>query len=234
MFTRMLRHARPGPERFTELAGDLFEVMAGGGRVGFETVAWFNGGLFDDSTTLPLEKSDIETVLAGSDLDWSEIDPSILRHAVRARPRSRQARPARGALHGPGTRSCCWSNRWWSARRCARSRPCVRVGELPVPGAPALKDIEHRVQFEAEALGFQRAFPERSAPANVNGIGAQPRTRRNWRACRCGSARSGGMRRNGFPEAPDPILKPLDTIECRDAILTADNLQPESPRRPTW
>ncbi len=55
-----------------------FEVMATGGRVGFETVAWFNGGLFDDSTTLPLKKSDIETVLAASDLDWSEIDPSIL------------------------------------------------------------------------------------------------------------------------------------------------------------
>ena len=55
-----------------------FEVMATGGRVGFETEAWFNGGLFDDSTALPLEKSDIETVLAASDLDWSEIDPSIL------------------------------------------------------------------------------------------------------------------------------------------------------------
>ena len=52
--------------------------MATGGRVGFETVAWFNGGLFDDSVALPLEKSDIETVLAASDLDWSEIDPSIL------------------------------------------------------------------------------------------------------------------------------------------------------------
>ena len=78
MFTRMLRHARPAPERFTELAGDLFEVMATGGRVGFETVAWFNGGLFDDSTVLPLERSDIDTVLAASDLDWSEIDPSIL------------------------------------------------------------------------------------------------------------------------------------------------------------
>ena len=40
--------------------------------------AWFNGGLFDDGAVLPLEKSDIETVLAASDLDWSEIDPSIL------------------------------------------------------------------------------------------------------------------------------------------------------------
>ena len=35
-------------------AGDLFEVMATGGRVGFETVTWFNGGLFDDSHRVPL------------------------------------------------------------------------------------------------------------------------------------------------------------------------------------
>jgi hypothetical protein len=33
----------------------------------------------------------------------------------------------------------------------------------------ALKDLEHRVQFEAESLGFQRAFPE-MGPANVKGI----------------------------------------------------------------
>ena len=78
MFTRMLRHAHPAPERFPELAGELFQVMASGGRVGFEAVAWFNGGLFDDGAALPLEKSDIETVLAAADLDWSEIDPSIL------------------------------------------------------------------------------------------------------------------------------------------------------------
>ena len=37
------------------------------------------------------------------------------------------------------------------------------------------------------------------------------------------------MRRNGFAEARDPILKPLDTIECRDAIVTADNTEPEWP-----
>ena len=78
MFTRMLRHALPVPARFGELAGELFRAMASGGRVGFETVDWFNGSLFNDDTTLPLEKNDIQTVLEASDLDWSEIDPSIL------------------------------------------------------------------------------------------------------------------------------------------------------------
>ena len=77
MFTRMLRQAQRTPAQFTELAAELFRVMAGGGRVGFEAVAWFNGGLFDDGAALPLEAADIETVLAASDLDWSEIDPSI-------------------------------------------------------------------------------------------------------------------------------------------------------------
>jgi type II restriction/modification system DNA methylase subunit YeeA len=37
------------------------------------------------------------------------------------------------------------------------------------------------------------------------------------------------MRRNGFSEARDPILKPLDTIECRDAILTPEGEEPEWP-----
>ena len=30
------------------------------------------------------------------------------------------------------------------------------------------------------------------------------------------------MRRNGFEAATDPILKPLGTIECRDAVLGPD------------
>ena len=78
MFTRMLEQARRTPGRFADLAGDLFRVMASGGRVGFETVEWFNGGLFDDDAALPLEQSDIDAVLAASNLDWSEIDPSLL------------------------------------------------------------------------------------------------------------------------------------------------------------
>ena len=63
MFTRMLQQARRTPEQFTELAAELFRAMAAGGRVGFEAVAWFNGGLFDDGAALPLEAADIETVI---------------------------------------------------------------------------------------------------------------------------------------------------------------------------
>ncbi len=38
------------------------------------------------------------------------------------------------------------------------------------------------------------------------------------------------MRRNGFSGTRPPILEPLDTIECRDAILNPDGSEPEWPQ----
>ena len=78
LFTRMLEQARQQPEEFAAMARDLFAAMATGGRVGFEPVAWFNGGLFADDAVLPLAKAEIDTVLQAATLEWSEIDPSIL------------------------------------------------------------------------------------------------------------------------------------------------------------
>ena len=78
MFTRMLEHAWSRPDDFKDMARGLFGAMSTGGRIGFENVEWFNGGLFDDDTALPLGKTDIEITLKAAALDWSEIDPSIL------------------------------------------------------------------------------------------------------------------------------------------------------------
>ena len=274
MFTRMLRHVRPAPERFTELAGDLFEVMATGGRVGFETVAWFNGGLFDDSTALPLEKSDIETVLAASDLDWSEIDPSILgtlfergldpakRAQLGAHYTDRDKimllvepvviRPLLVEWAAEKTAIAAELDRAEAAKSAAvrtkrrneaerrlrafleRLRrfkvldPACGSGNFLYLALQALKDIEHRVQLEAEALGFQRAFPE-VGPANVKGIEINPYAAELARVS-VWIGEIQWMRRNGFSEARDPILKPLDTIECRDAIVTSDGAEARWPK----
>ena len=78
MFTRLLEQARQSPDEFETMARNLFGAMAAGGRVGIETVGWFNGGLFKDDATLPMNKTQIETTLKASELDWSNIDPSIL------------------------------------------------------------------------------------------------------------------------------------------------------------
>ena len=37
------------------------------------------------------------------------------------------------------------------------------------------------------------------------------------------------MSRNWFPGSRRPVLDPLETIECRDAILTPDGGEPEWP-----
>ena len=83
------------------------------------------------------------------------------------------------------------------------------------------------MQLEAEALGFQRAFPE-IGPANVKGLEINPYAAELARVS-VWIGEIQWMRRNRFYESRNPILKPLDTIECRDAILTPDNIEPKWP-----
>ena len=273
MFTRMLQQARRTPAAFLALAGELFRVMATGGRVGFEAVDWFNGGLFDDDAALPLEQSEIETVLAASALDWSEIDPSIL-GTLFERGLDPGKRAQLGAHYTDRDKIMLivepvvmrpWLAKWDAAKAeiaaaldraeaakspAARTRqrkaaegqlrafldglraftvldPACGSGNFLYLALHALKDLEHRVQLEAEALGFQRAFPE-IGPANVKGIEINPYAAELARVS-VWIGEIQWMRRNGFAEARNPILKPLDTIECRDAILTPDSAEPEWP-----
>jgi hypothetical protein len=77
MFVRMLEAAKAAPSEFQPLASSLFGAMKDGGLVGFERIEWFNGGLFDDSSALPLIGEDVALCLKVASLNWSEIDPSI-------------------------------------------------------------------------------------------------------------------------------------------------------------
>src|SRR5437870_956410 len=77
IFGRMLEEAERTPSDFEELAAQLFDAMREGGRIGYERVEWFNGGLFDDDRALPLKRDDIRLIRRAAERDWSEIDPSI-------------------------------------------------------------------------------------------------------------------------------------------------------------
>jgi hypothetical protein len=77
MFLRMLEAARTEPAQFQRHASTLFAAMKQGGLVGFENIEWFNGGLFDDDNSLPLDADDVALCLRAAKLDWSEVDPSI-------------------------------------------------------------------------------------------------------------------------------------------------------------
>ena len=274
MFTRMLEQARRRPDAFAELARRLFGAMSAGGDVGFETVAWFNGGLFDDDAALPLDKAGIETSLAAAALDWSDIDPSILgtlfergldpdkrsqlgahytdrdkiMHIVEpvvVRPLFAEWEEAKANIAatleraeavGPGavrTRRRAEAERRFHAflerlRGFTVLDPACGSGNFLYLALHALKDLEHRVQLEAEALGLQRGFPE-IGPANVRGIEVNAYAAELARVS-VWIGEIQWMRRNGFAEPCDPILKPLDTIECRDAILTPDGKEPDWPQ----
>ena len=273
MFTRMLQQARKQPGEFATMARTLFGAMATGGLVGFETVAWFNGGLFDDDAALPLEKSEIETTLEAAALDWSEIDPSILGtlfergldpdkrsqlgahytdrdkimrivEPVVVRPWLAEWEAVRTEIAGRLERATASKSKAARTQRRGQAErrlraflerlreftvldPACGSGNFLYLALHALKDLEHRAQLEAEAMGLPRNFPA-VGPANVRGIEINAYAAELARVS-VWIGEIQWMRRNGFNESRDPILKPLETIECRDAILTPEGGEPEWP-----
>jgi len=91
----------------------------------------------------------------------------------------------------------------------------------------ALKDLEHRANLDAEALGLPREFPG-VGPQCVKGIEINPFAAELARVS-VWIGEIQWMKRNGFDAARNPILKPLETIECRDALLNPDGTEAEWP-----
>jgi type II restriction/modification system DNA methylase subunit YeeA len=90
-----------------------------------------------------------------------------------------------------------------------------------------LKDIEQRVNLDAEALGFQRTFPA-VGPQAVRGIEINPYAAELARVS-VWIGEIEWMLRNGYNVPDNPILKPLENIECRDAVLNHDGTEAQWP-----
>jgi len=268
LFERMLDAARKLPSRFQSFASRLFAAMAErGGEIDFTPVAWFNGGLFDDSAALPLEADDIALLQRAAALDWAEIDPSILgtlfergldpdkRSQLGAHYTSRDMierlidpvvrQPllaewsivqdqiatalAVGASAKPGSRAKREAPRraetlfhgFLDRLRAFRVLdPACGSGNFLYLALLGLKDLEHQTMVEAEAIGLQREFPQ-VGPEAVLGLEVNPYAAELARV----SVWIGHIqwaRRHGFPAPFDPVLRTLDTIACRDAVLADD------------
>jgi type II restriction/modification system DNA methylase subunit YeeA len=105
--------------------------------------------------------------------------------------------------------------------------PACGSGNFLYVALRALKDIEHRANLDAEALGLPRGFP-RVGPECVLGIELNPYAAELARVS-VWIGEIQWMRRNGFDAAKNPILRNLDTIECRDAVLNE-----ATGERATW
>ena len=93
-----------------------------------------------------------------------------------------------------------------------------------------LKDLEKEVILFAMDRGYP-GFPPQVAPWQLHGIEINPYAFElaqmsvwigylQW------------LRNNGFGEPEDPVLRPMDSFECKDAIL--DLSDPDNPKEPEW
>ncbi|MEM1380744.1 MAG: class I SAM-dependent DNA methyltransferase [Pseudomonadota bacterium] len=264
LFQRSMELAVNRPEEAQENLRDLFKAMNRGGRVGFEAVKHFNGGLFDDDTALPLEKDDVKDLVAAAKLDWSEIDPSIF-GTLFERGLDPSKRSQLGAHYTDAEKIMMivepviiepLTAEWLEVKekieaelaKAAKGKGAVRTraknkaeklhkdfieqlanfrvldpacgsGNFLYLSLKALKDIEQRANSEAEDLGLAREFP-RVGPENVLGIEINSYAAELARV----SIWIGDiqwMQKKGFGTS-SPILRPLDNIENRDALIEQD------------
>ena len=105
--------------------------------------------------------------------------------------------------------------------------PSCGSGNFLYLALKALKDIEHQVNLEAEALGLERQH-DVTGPHNVLGIelneyAAELARLTVW----IGELQWRIQRGYGFKL--NPVLEPLDHIECRDAVLGPDGREAAWP-----
>jgi type II restriction/modification system DNA methylase subunit YeeA len=296
LFKKMLTASLEDPDSFAANAQQLFAAMARkGGKVGFTQIDWFNGGVFEDDSALPLTKADIKVALAAANRNWSNIDPSIMGtlfergldpgkrsqlgahytdpekimlivNPVIVEPLTREweeikptieeqfakakaakdARPPNqkiAARFYQGQRQ-----REENARRAAREQfdayidrlrdfrvldPACGSGNFLYLALKKLKDLERQANIDFSELSKKYDFPVAIfapvvGPENLKGIEINPFAAELARVS-VWIGEIQWMRENGLGASRDPILKPLDTIECRDAVLNADGSEAEWP-----
>lgn len=99
--------------------------------------------------------------------------------------------------------------------------PACGSGNFLYLALKALKDLEKRANLEAEALGLQRQLGIEVSPANVLGLELEPYAAELARVT-VWIGELQWMLKNGYPYPDKPILRPLDTVENRDALMNED------------
>jgi type II restriction/modification system DNA methylase subunit YeeA len=98
--------------------------------------------------------------------------------------------------------------------------PACGSGNFLYLSLQGIKDIENRVVLECEAMGLPPrdlgVGPEILHGIEINALAAELARTTIW----IGDIQWGI--RNGIYARPEPILRPLHSIECRDALLTPD------------
>ncbi|MEO7916375.1 MAG: DNA methyltransferase [Dokdonella sp.] len=280
LFTKMVRASKGNPGLFDKRAKELFAAMQKGGDVAFQNIPWFNGGLFDNDSTLPLQADEIDILQAACDLEWDEIDPSIF-GTLFERGLDPKKRSQLGAHYtDPDTIMRIvgpvivepWKQAWevqkaeisalmekadlfgptakTPAEKAARTKagndakrllggfldslknfivldPACGSGNFLFLALRALKDIEHSIHVDVEAMGMGRMFPS-IGPENVRGIELNEYAAELARIT-IWIGEIQWMIQKGYGANQNPILRPLNQIENRDALVNTDFTEAKWP-----
>lgn len=273
LFTQMLENCEHHPERFAPMASELFAKMNKGGFFGRDEIAWFNGGLFDDDTALPMDSEGVKQALAAARMDWSSIEPSIFgtmfergldpakrsqlgahytdagkimliiepvilqplrkewqecKAAITSEVEKSQKSKAKGARTKAMKKAQGLLSEFLHRLRGVRVLdPACGSGNFLYLALMHLKDLEHRVLLEAEALGMGMQMPQ-LGPEVVKGIEINAYAAELARVT-VWIGQIQWMIGHGFSANRKPILDPLDNIENRDALINPDGTEAEWP-----
>ncbi len=106
--------------------------------------------------------------------------------------------------------------------------PACGSGNFLYLALKCLKDIEHQVNFEAEALGLERQH-DLTGPHNVLGIELNEYAAELARV----TVWIGELQwriQQGYGFKLNPVLEPLDHIRCGDALMNADGSEAQWPK----
>ena len=106
--------------------------------------------------------------------------------------------------------------------------PACGSGNFLYLALKSLKELEHRANLDAEALGLQRQVSIETSPANVLGIELNEYAAELARVT-VWIGELQWMRSHGYPVRKNPILDRLDHVENRDALINADGSEAEWP-----
>ena len=229
------------------------------GEYGDHDIAWFNGGLFNSINIPALTATDLQQLhRAASDMDWRAIDPTIfgtlfergLDPAARAplgahytdtgtiaklieplvsEPLAAEwARTKADIVAKPKKAKAAYQTFLLRLNHFRVLDPACGSGNFLYLALKALRDIEKRAHVDAIELGLQPPLNMETGPHNILGLEINEFAAELARV----TVWIGDIqwcRRNGYPHAINPILKPLDGIEHRDALLKPDGSEADWP-----
>ncbi len=274
-FRELLQRYREQPDVAMRMLGQLWRDMDGGGfsaAIAGE-VLQFNGKLFKQPDTLPLDRDQLDLLILAARADWKHVEPAIFgtlleralnpkdRHKLGAHytPRAYVERLVLPTVIEPLRAE--WSDAYGAAGvlqadgrhdeavqtlRAFHHRLCtVRVLDPACGSGNFLYvTLEHLKRLEGEvlnaldelgdrqtglALGGGRADAtagETVDPHNLLGIELNPRAAAIAEVVLWIGYLQWHFRTRGDVNPPVPVIRDFRNIECRDAVLAYDDVQP--------